>query len=98
MGAAEMGLLRELCDKDNLHFQLVRELLSIEKRHKSMLRRAGLFDAIETSFYRNFYEDEDDAVERARLRRDALGEARERATDEFAPAGDAPFIPDEACQ
>lgn len=98
MGAAEMGLLRELCDKDDLHFQLVRELLSIEKRHKSMLRRAGLFDAIESSFYRNFYEDEDDAVERARLRRDALGEARERATDEFAPAGDAPFIPDEACQ
>lgn len=98
MGATEMGLLRELCDDDNLHFQLVRELLSVEKRHKSMLRRAGLFEAIESSFYRNFYEDEDDAVERARLRRDALGEARERATDEFAPVGDAPSIPDEACQ
>ncbi|WP_367715113.1 DNA phosphorothioation system sulfurtransferase DndC [Nitratireductor sp. GISD-1A_MAKvit] len=98
MGATEMGLLRELCGDDDLHFQLVRELLSIEKRHKSMLRRAGLFEAIESSFYRNFYEDEHDAIERARLRRDALGEARERATDEFAPAGDAASIPDEACQ
>lgn len=98
MGATEMGLLRELCGDDDLHFQLVRELLSIEKRHKSMLRRAGLFEAIESSFYRNFYEDEDDAVERAQLRQAALGEARERATDEFAPAGDAPSIPDEARQ
>jgi DNA sulfur modification protein DndC len=98
MGATEMGLLRELCGDDDLHFQLVRELLSIEKRHKSMLRRAGLFEAIESSFYRNFYEDEHDAIERAQLRQAALGEARERATDEFAPAGDAPSIPDEACQ
>ena len=85
MGATEMELLREICDDNDLHFQLVRELLSIEKRHKSMLRRAGLFDALESSFYRNFYEDEDDAVQRARLRRDALGEAKERATDELAP-------------
>ena len=54
MGAAEMGLLREICGGDELHFQLVRELLSIEKRHKSMLRRVGLFDAIESSFCRNF--------------------------------------------
>lgn len=85
MGATEMELLREICDGDDLHFQLVRELLAIEKRHKSMLRRAGLFDALETSFYRNFYEDEEDAVQRARLRRDALGEAKERATDELVP-------------
>ena len=98
MGATEMELLREICDDDDLHFQLVRELLSIEKRHKSMLRRAGLFDALESSFYRNFYEDEDDAVQRARLRRDALGEAKERATDELAHVGDPSSLIDEACK
>ena len=98
MGATEMELLREICDDDNLHFQLVRELLSIEKRHKSMLRRAGLFDALESSFYRNFYEDEDDAVQRARLRRDALGEAKERATDELAPVEDPSSIIVETCK
>lgn len=98
MGAMEMGLLREICEDDELHFQLVRELLSIEKRHKSMLRRAGLFDALESSFYRNFYEDEDDAVQRARLWRDALGEARERATDELSPVDDPSFLIDEACK
>lgn len=85
MGATEMELLRDLCGDDELHFQLVRELLSVEKRHKSMLRRAGLFDAIEGSFFRNFFEDEDDAVERARQRRDALGIAREKASEELVP-------------
>ena len=47
LGADEMGLLREVCGEDELRFQLTRELLSIEKQHKSMLRRAGLFNAIE---------------------------------------------------
>lgn len=82
MGAAEVDILREICGEDELHFQLVRELLSIGKRYKSMLRRAGLFDAVEQAFYRNFYDDEDDAVERARQRRDALDDAREKTSDE----------------
>lgn len=101
MGATEMELLRDLCGKDDLHFQLVRELLSIEKRHKSMLRRAGLFDALEGSFFRNFYEDEDDAVDRARQRRDALGKAQERTADELsahAMDGESASRPDEARQ
>ena len=76
MGAAEMDLLRELCGDDQLHFQLVRELLSVEKRHKSMLRRTGLFKALEKSFRRNFYQDEADAVGRARQQRDALAAAQ----------------------
>lgn len=80
MGAAEVSILRELCGTDDLHFQLARELLSIEKRYKSMLRRAGLFGAMEQAFQRNFYDDEDDALERARQRRDALGEAHDKAT------------------
>ncbi|WP_266029781.1 DNA phosphorothioation system sulfurtransferase DndC [Brucella intermedia] len=81
MGAPEMALLREICGEDELHYQLTRELLSIEKRHKSMLRRAGLFDSVEQAFYRNFYEDEDDAVTRARQRRDASDKARKDAVD-----------------
>src|SRR5690606_118202 len=82
MGAAEMAILRDLCSGDDLHFQLNRELLSIEKRHKSMLRRAGLFDALEQAFHRSFYEGEEDAVSRARQRRDALDAVQERALDE----------------
>lgn len=85
MGAAEMEILRDLCGDDELHFQLTRELLSIEKRHKSMLRRAGLFDALEQAFQRGFYSDEEDAISRARERRDALDKAQERLFGEISP-------------
>lgn len=85
IGAAEMSLLRDLCSGNELHFQLTRELLSIEKRHKSMLRRAGLFDALEKAFYRNFYDGEEDALIRARQRRDALAAAKERVFERTAP-------------
>ncbi|WP_428103371.1 DNA phosphorothioation system sulfurtransferase DndC [Candidatus Rariloculus sp.] len=81
MGAEEMELLRELCASDEIHFQLVRELLSVERQHKSMLRRAGLFKALEQSLLRNFYSDEEDAIGRARQRRDALEAAQGRLSE-----------------
>ena len=74
----EIELLRKLCGRDELHFQLTRELLAIEKSHKSMLRRAGLFEEFEASFKRNFYTSEDDAVERARKNRNAIDAAQAR--------------------
>lgn len=80
-GADEVRLLRELCGDDHLHFELVRELLSTEKRHKNMLRRAGIFDAIERAFTRNFFANEEDAIDRARVHRDALTVAREAVFD-----------------
>ncbi len=85
MGSEEVGLLRELCRDDDLRFELVRELISIERRHKSMLRRAGLFKAFEKAFLRSFYEDEDDALARARHRRDALEDALQRVLERTAP-------------
>ena len=85
IGASEMGLLRNLCGDDELHYQLTRELLSIERQHKSMLRRAGLFDALEQAFYRNFYDNQEDAVDRARQHRDALDMAREQVFDGASP-------------
>lgn len=77
LGAGEVELLRDLCDGDHLHFELVRELLSTERRHRNMLRRAGIFDAFEQAFKRNFFSNEEDAVDRARKRRDALSTARD---------------------
>ena len=73
-----MNLLSEICGDDELHYQLTRELLSIEKRHKSMLRRAGLFDAMQNAFYRHFYDDEEDALKRARERQGALDAAQDK--------------------
>lgn len=78
-GPDEIRILRELCGEDKLQFELIRELLNVEQRHRSMARRAGLFEALEKAFRRSFYADEDDAVDRARRRRDAL----ERASGGF---------------
>ena len=83
MGATEMELLKELCNGDALHFQLVRELISVEKQHKSMLRRYGIFDALDSSFHRNFYDNEDDAINRARQKRDALEEVQGQTLEDF---------------
>ncbi|OXM65312.1 DNA phosphorothioation system sulfurtransferase DndC [Amycolatopsis vastitatis] len=70
LGPEDVALLRELSDGDELHFELVRELLDVEQRHRSMTRRAGLFDTLERSLKRGFYTDADDAVARVNLRRD----------------------------
>lgn len=70
LGAGDVALLRELAGDDRLHFELVRELLDVEQRHRAMTRRAGLFDALEGALRRGFYTDMDDATERALRRRD----------------------------
>ncbi len=82
-GAEEMEILREVCEGDELHYQLNRELLDVERRHRFMVRRAGLFDALESSFKRNFYDDEDDAVDRARRKKDAVDERIQKSDDQL---------------
>lgn len=74
-GDDEMQLLREVCG-DALHFQLVRELISVEHRYQSSARRAGLYDAIENAFRRGAYADEEDALDIARRRHAALERVR----------------------
>jgi DNA sulfur modification protein DndC len=68
LGADDVAMLRELTEGDQVHFEMVRELLDIEQRHRSQGRRAGLFDALEGALKRGFYDDEGDATNRARRR------------------------------
>ncbi len=82
--ADEMAVLAEVCGGDEFHYQLARELLSIEKRHKSMLSRPGLFKLIEKAFFRHFYEDEQDAVARAQVRLDAVEGAQAHMSNGIA--------------
>ena len=86
MGAPEMHILAELCGEDELHYQLTRELLSVQRRYKSMLRRSGLFDAMEQAFYRNFYNDEEDALTRARQRLHAREGSRDAYPSKTEPS------------
>ena len=65
LGAAEMGELQELCGEDRLHYELTRELLSTTRQQQSSARRSGLFQQLEKTFKKHFYDDEADAVNRA---------------------------------
>ncbi len=84
LGAEEMALLREICD-DELHFQLTRELLDVERQHRSMGRRHGLFKALEKAFRRGAYDSAEEAEGRALDRREVLDEARAEAGELALP-------------
>jgi len=75
-GKEEMALLEQVCGKDRLHYELIRELLDIERSYRTMTRRAGLYDALERAFRKGFFESKDDAIERAQIRRDRLEAAQ----------------------
>lgn len=64
---SDMDDLKEICDS-NIQFELIRELLDVEKSYATSLRRAGLFDQIEKAFKRNFFDDMEDAKSRAKDR------------------------------
>jgi DNA sulfur modification protein DndC len=85
LGAESVDVLKEVVGEDRLHFELVRELLDIEQRHRSRARRAGLFDSLEKAFKRGFYDDEDDATARAHARRAALERQPEESQGEPDP-------------
>jgi len=67
-GAAAMAVLREVSENDDLHFQLARNLLDIERRFRTMASRRGLFPALEEAIEQGFYDNEEDALERAKER------------------------------
>lgn len=82
LGEDEMTVLREVCGDDRLHYELTRELLSVERQQRAHARRASLFDQLEKSVRRHFYEDAEDGADMARRHsqaREAAGKG-ERAT------------------
>lgn len=80
LGPDTVEILREVVGDDRVHFELVRELLDVEQRHRSQARRAGLFDSLTKALRKGFYDDEEDALERATSRATAID--RLRTTDE----------------
>lgn len=81
-GRDEIDILRELCGDDTLHFQMARELLDIERQHRSMARRAGLFTSLEQALRRGSYDNATEAHETALRRREHLVGLREDDDDE----------------
>lgn len=66
LGDEEMKVLREVTGDDPLHYQLTRELLSVERQQRAHARRAGLFELLEKSIRRHYFDDKNDATAMAR--------------------------------
>ena len=74
-GEPELAMLRRLCGASDLQFELARNLIAVQNRYRAHVRRAGLFDALEKEISRSFFEDADDAADRARRLSDELASA-----------------------
>lgn len=81
--AEDIQLLREI-SADPIHFELTRQLLSIERKHRVMARRAGVFQELERAIERGFYDDAEDAAERVRSRQANRVDHVEQASGEAA--------------
>ncbi|MCK5521629.1 MAG: DNA phosphorothioation system sulfurtransferase DndC [Thiomargarita sp.] len=88
----DIALLKDLCqqegDDEKIHFQLIRELLHIEQQHRTMARRAGLYDALDHALERNVFINASDAEEFA-LRRES---AKAKARGENVPVSNLPLF------
>jgi len=67
LGLSELQLLRELSPDDSFLFEMVRGLIDVEWRFQSRSRRQGLYEELEKVIRRSFYEDQEDAIERAKV-------------------------------
>lgn len=81
LGAEEMSVLEALCGDDRMHYELTRELLSVERQQRADPKRSMLFAQIEKSMERHFYDDKDEAMGIARLRNAERVRARDRQRD-----------------
>lgn len=77
-GREEMAILQDVCQGDRVHYELARELLDVERRFRTMSRRAGLFNAINDAIKRGYYESEADATQAALSRQSTRDQIRGR--------------------
>ena len=85
LGSQEMEVLKSLCNDDALHYQLTRELLSIERQQRANARRSGLIEQLEKSIRRHFYDNKNDALETAHRHASAREKAELTKTDSDSP-------------
>jgi DNA sulfur modification protein DndC len=64
--AEALEILREQCEGNELHFEMLRNLLDVERKYRTMSVRRGLFPELEHAVERCFYDSEEDALTRAR--------------------------------
>ena len=83
-----LEVFKDVCGDDSLHYELTRNLLSLEWQYRTHLRRRGLFGKIDAMVRRGYYDSAEDATEYARKQKHTRGAAREHAVRETdAPSG-----------
>lgn len=90
-GREEMALLKGVCREEGEEdlYALARELLDIEWRMRTKVRRSGLFDELEGSLRRNFYLGKEDAVDRKQRELTAREAA---ATGQYQPTAQLTLV------
>jgi DNA sulfur modification protein DndC len=83
LGPQEMAQLKEVCGDDRLHYELTRELLSLTRQQQSTAKRAGLTTQFERSFGKHFYDNRNDAMERASM----ISKEKKKIKDDHSFAG-----------
>lgn len=90
LSAEDINLLREICeqqgDPDGIHFQLIRELLNVEHRVRTKIKRNGLFPAIEKALEKGAYESAEEAEEIMRNERAERDMSEGRLVGEDMPS------------
>lgn len=66
LSSSDMQELKNVCGQDRMLYELSRDLLSLTFREKNKARRAGIFEKIEKTFEKYFFENKDEAIERAK--------------------------------
>ncbi len=83
-GKEEMEILSEICGDDRLQFEMIRDLLSIEKKFSFKVKRAGLYEDLEKAVKKSFYENEIDAEKLAIKLQEAKANAKKGAFESFS--------------
>jgi DNA sulfur modification protein DndC len=91
----DLELLKQICqqegDEENIHFQLIRELLHLEQQYRTMARRAGLYEALDKALERHAFDNAKEAEEFA-LRREF---ARSNPTSKPEPEAEIDEVQEE---
>lgn len=88
--ASEIDVLRKICGDDEIHFNMVRELLAVEREFRTKTRRKGLYEALEKVIEKGFYEDADDALAFARKKEEMRAATRDEKDGTSTEAASQP--------
>ena len=77
--------LSDLCDGDEVFFQLQAELLDIERKYRGMARRAGIFKAIEAKLRAAQFSNEDEAYQVREADQQRREEIRKQVREDIEP-------------